>query len=154
MGKAGETDRATQVLEILWIRYLRDVDEVAPAATEQRSMVEGGEVTIVILLFVVRQVFGDRGAFAVAEEIAKLGTNLQTAIGQQARRNRGIVVFSDIPVVRHAELVAASSGAADLRGEYAGFPGVRDREAHVGRPKDRNALEAKLHVAGRTDARI
>ncbi len=88
---------------------------------------------------------------AVAEQVAELRADLQTALGHQARRDRGVVVRREIEVIRRGRLEAAHARRAERRGQEAGLALVRQRELQPRRIHDRDVEEMHGHAVRRAN---
>ena len=153
MRNAGDAQRTAEVFEVLVVRNLAKIHRVAPAVGEQRLVVVGNQVAIVVHPVVVGQVFALQYAVAGISEIAKFATHLQAARRQQSRRQSRVVILGNVPVIGDAQLIAAPACAADLRRQDAGFAGIADGKRQVRRIENRDTLETQLEVAGLAHAR-
>src|SRR5690606_18354685 len=142
------TQASPQVLEIVAVGCFPEVDQVAPAISEQRAVVEVDQMPVAVGEVIVRQVLELGDTVHALRQVAELRTYLQAAVGEKPRSDRRIVVVCNVPVPGYAQFVAASPCAAEFGRQYAGLSGIGDRERQPRRIQDRHSLESQLDVPG------
>src|SRR5688572_22798302 len=80
-------------------------------------------------------------------EVAEFVVEQYTAPRHHARRDSGIAIGRDVPVVGDGQLRAALVGASVVRGDEAGLALLVQRERQVWRVEDRHSHEYDAGVA-------
>ncbi len=141
---------AREVLPVVVVGHTQHA-HVEPRVVDQRGLVAPAER---IARAAGEPVVGHRlqvGHAAVAcLEVAELGAERHAALHADARRESGVAVRRDVPVVRHRGLEAALVVEIDGRGQPARLARIGEREAEHRRTQDRHPHEAQDRAFGDT----
>ena len=91
-------------------------------------MVERQCPTMVARLAIFRHVLGPRLAAEILLQITQLAADLQPACGHQARRDGGVVVRRDVPVIGDEDLRAGAVREPEHRRQETGLADTLERE--------------------------
>jgi hypothetical protein len=100
---------------------------------------------------VVGQVLGFDDACAVGGEIPELRAELEAALGHHPRRQRGVVVWREVEVIRHRGVEAADAARAECGREEPALALAGERELEPRRIGDGHAEEAHRRVVRGAD---
>ena len=109
--------------------------EVAPAVAAVAQLVIGQQV-------------GVQAAAVVAFEVAELATHLDAAAQHDGRREGGVAVGRDVPVIRHRQVEPALVVEPDGGRQPAGLAPLAERKAHGRHRQDGHALELQHRAFG------
>ena len=99
-------------------------------------------------LAVAGQILGVDNAAARGAQIAVFAAHHDAALAQKSRRESGVHLGRDIPVIGRAEFKAVAPGVAIARREEAALALIAQGKGEIRRIKDRDRLEAHHHMAG------
>ncbi len=98
---------------------------------------------------VVGEVFVVEHSPAIGAEIAIFALQLQSALAHHARRESGILLGRDVPVIRRCQIQSAVIGRSQTGREKAAHAFIGDGKRQPGRVDQRHILEEHLGIARR-----
>jgi hypothetical protein len=149
MGDGGEIDVPAQVLEILAVADLGVASVDGEAVVDQAEMLTIDIAARAAPQGVAAEEFVSEPPFALRQQIAPLGGDLQTALRHQPGGDRGVVVGAKVEVNRPAQVGAGTVGLAEGREQQPAATAIIDGELEIGQVDDGNPGEMDAGVARR-----
>ncbi len=151
VGLRGERDLGRQVAEIAVVGNFLRVDGRAPSRAELLRVPDAEEVAVAIGDAVVGKEFGVELPGELGLEVAPLEAQLQAALGEYLRRERGVAILGDVPVERQRGLEAALARSSEGGREESGLAAVVERKRDERRVEDRHPEEVHGRVVRGAD---
>ncbi len=149
MGAAGHAQAVAQVFEIKVVGNRFDLSQKAPPAAEQTLVLVVDMAAIAIGFRVVGQILSEQRAFACRQQVPKAGAELEAPFGQDARRERQIVIGCEVEVIGHLNIRAGALALAEIGYEQPALACLCNGKGNVGQRQDRNIFELELDAACR-----
>ena len=116
---AGAFEADPEILEIVVVAHVGRVDQQPGAGRKARDVAPVDDAARVAGFLVVDQVFDVELAAAAFAQVAQLRIEPDAARRIPTRRERGVVVLGQVPVIRHGNVRAGAAAAADCREQQA-----------------------------------
>src|SRR5690606_10496131 len=135
--------KTAEVTEVIIIRYTTNIGIQIKIGGQALAILTHEQPALVTQLLVIRQVVACQLSGKAVTQITELPPQHGATLAHEARRQGGVVIRSQVQVVRHAEIKTTASRHAVSRQEETGLALFAQRKGQVGRVQKGHALEVQ-----------